>query len=100
MNPYVAQLKKYLSENPPNYEYEDIHSLLELVGSYYIMCNPIDNDAIRNMFRSLEPIMKSLSRKRENKLFHTMLDICEEYERISFLEGVRVGAQLVMELSE
>lgn len=98
MNQYVTHFKHYLETNPPNYEYEDIHSLLELFGSYYAMCNPVDTDEIKRHFESLEPILKSLSRKRERKLFHTMLDICQKYENAAFQEGVRVGAQLILEL--
>lgn len=100
MHPYVTEFKNFFNENQPDYPYEDIHTLLELFGSYYIMCNPIESDEIKNQFYTLEPIIKSLSRRREHRLIHTIRDICEVYKRISFQEGIRVGAQLIMELYE
>lgn len=98
MDAFVLKMKEYINNYPPNYEYDDINSLLESFGSYYLMCNPVENENIKDRFLSLEPIMKSLSRKRETKLFHTMLDICDEYEKQAFQEGIRVGAQLICEL--
>lgn len=100
MNQIVMQIKEYISDNPPNYEDKDPQSLMELFASYYMMCNPIENAVIREKFRSLEPIMKSLSRKKENKLFHVVSELCAEYETSAFQEGFRVGAQIIMELFE
>lgn len=100
MNPYVEQFKQFLKEDPPDYGYEEIHSLLELFGTYYLRCNPIEEENIRAQFCSLEPIVKSLSEKRKRRLFHIISDICTEYERLAFQEGVRAGAQLILELSE
>ena len=34
MNEYVAALRKYVAENPPNYG-SDAHSILEMLYSYY-----------------------------------------------------------------
>ena len=88
----------YIAEHPLDLQNEDTQKLTEYFGNYYRMCHQTNQEEIRAKFRGLEPIMKSLSRRRENRLFHTMLDVCESCEKAAFFEGLRVGAQLIMEL--
>ena len=46
MNEYVAALRKYVAENPPNYG-SDAHSFLEMLFIYYHECNNTDTDAVK-----------------------------------------------------
>ena len=100
MSTSTEKFREYIERNPVNYEAEDMHSLVEYFGRFYRMRKPINPENIRDRFQELDPIMKSLSRKRERRLFDTVLELCEEYERAAFMEGLRVGAQLMLELSE
>ena len=94
----AGDLVKYIIENP--LDNEDMNSLVEYFGRFYRMRKTIKPENIQARFQELEPIMKSLSRKRERRILHTVLELCEEYESAAFMEGIRVGAQLILELSE
>lgn len=98
MNTYISKFRQYVAENSPDNEIERIGALLELLGVHYRARNPIDIEELRDRFCSLEPILKSLSKKRERRLLRIMVDACDEYQCAAFQEGIRVGAQLVMEL--
>ena len=100
MKTQAKRFAAYMEKHPLDLEDEDTQKLIEYFGNYYRMCHQTDREEVREKFRGIEPIMKSLSRRRENRLFHTMLDICESSEKAAFFEGLRVGAQLIMELDK
>lgn len=93
-------LKDYLSAHQPNYGHENIHSMLEMLWDSYTMHNPIDNEKIRGQIEALRPIMDILSWEQKNDLFDVVSDLCGEYERTAFLEGLRAGVRLAVELME
>lgn len=99
MNPYIHNLKAYLSEHRPNYGAPEISSLLEFVWQTYTAENPIDSDQIRALFDSLGPIHDTLSLEDSDLLFQTVCSLCIEHERVAFLEGLRTGARLTTELA-
>lgn len=96
----MDRLKGYLSGNQPNYGQENIHSILEMLWDSYTMYNPIDNEKIRDQIEALRPVMDVLSWEQENELFDVVSDLCGEYERTAFIEGVRTGVRLAVELME
>lgn len=91
-------LRKYLMLNQPNYGHEDVHSLLEMVRDSYTMYNPVESESIKAHFRALGQIMDELSYEQVEMLFSVVSDLCEQYERTAFLAGLRVGAQMMVEL--
>ena len=52
MNEYVAALRKYVTENPPNYG-SDAHSILDMLYCYYHECNNTDTEALKTAFEDL-----------------------------------------------
>ena len=100
MNPYRNILKQYLAEHPLDYRNDDIHSLLEFMAHTYLIRHPIESTFFKNAQAELLPILNSLSRKRTHRVFRIINDLCIEHERSAFIEGIRVGAMLVLELNE
>lgn len=100
MNNYRDQLKEYLSSHTPDYGYPDLHSLLEMLWSYYSQCNPIDSEGIRTQLLTLQPVMDALPNELSNQLFDVVFRLYEEIERTAFLEGIHVGVRLVAELTD
>lgn len=100
MNSSAVELKKYMEESLRNYDKENERSLWEFFGSYYRMYNPILTDELRERFQPAELILNSLSRKRERRLFYITREVCEGYACAAFIDGIRTGAQLIMELLE
>ncbi len=100
MNPYVEKLKTHLMEQTQNYGYSNASSLLEMLYCFYTSENPIDSESIRARFESMDDILSALSLKENNEIFGLTCDLCMEYERRAFLEGLHVGVRLITELSE
>lgn len=100
MNPYIQSLKARLASSSPDYGDGDISTLLEFLWQAYTDRNPISNDRIRALFLKLEPIFAGLPPQDCDALFDTVSSLCAAHERAAFLEGIRVGARLAMELGE
>lgn len=100
MNRYIENLKSFLAEQAPNYSYDDINSLLEMLYYYYTISNPVDNAVIRCQFKELNDVLCHLSLKEIDAVFALTGDLCVAYERQAFLDGIHVGARLFSELNE
>ncbi len=95
MNPYIAQVNTYL-ENRPISQKEPV---LELLGQFYTIDNPVDNAAIRCRFEKLDQILKPLTLTQNNQVFNLVCDLCTEHTKKAFLEGVQAGFCLSRELT-
>ena len=100
MNPYIEYAKVYFANHPPNCAQENAYSLLEALCRLYTLYNPISSDRIIQKLELLEPDLRSLSQKRVRHIRHIMEDMCTEHEQDAFLAGIRVGIQLLAELTE
>ena len=100
MNEYVAALRKYVEENPPNYGDGDAHSILEMLYSYYHECNNIDTDAVKAAFEDLYQQMHGMPLREMDRIVDAVCTLCREHEKAGFTEGVKVGIRLEQELSD
>ena len=98
MNEYVAALRKYVAENPPNYG-SDAHSILEMLFTYYHECNNTDTDAVKAAFEDLYLRMHGMSLREMDRIVDAVCTLCREHEKSGFVEGVKVGLRLKHELS-
>lgn len=100
MDDYWNILKTYLAEKKPDYGSTDIHSLIEMLYENYTSHNPIDNQAIRDKFEEMDNILEKLSWDDNNNVFSLASTLCLEHEQVAFMEGFRLGARLVVEITE
>ena len=77
-----------------------VGSFREMLGLYYWAYHPIDEENLQERLRLREAIWKGMSGRKQRVLTHTVLELCREYGRTSFLEGVKVGAQMMKEVLE
>lgn len=96
MQKYTQVLLDYYKQNPPNYG--DADSILELLYWVYAECNPIDDQKIRDGFVHLRNQFPHLSLQEIDPILTTTSDLCLEYERLAFQEGLRLGVMLMQEL--
>ena len=74
-------------------------TLLEILWRYH-KCRDTENDAvIKEKFDMLQQYLKQLSQKRKRVVVARIGDLCAECERAAFIEGVRVGSRLILELT-
>lgn len=98
MNQYALSFKQFLAEHECDSERFDFYSLNELFGVYYRAHNPLDIDRLKSECPDLDSIVQSLSQRKGRKLQRLILKICDERGQAAFLDGLRMGAKLLMEL--
>ena len=75
-------------------------SVLNLLYDSYRERHPMDTEEIGRQFASLADILSKLSLKEHDQVWDLTCGLCTEHERAGFLEGVRMGAFLTVELME
>ena len=98
MNEYVAALRKYVAENPPNYG-SDAHSILEMLFTYYHECNNTDTDDVKAAFEDLYQRMHGMPLREMDRIVDAVCTLCREHEKAGFGEGVKVGLLLAREIN-
>ena len=96
MNEYVAVLRKYVAENPPNYG-SDAHSILDMLYYRYSECNRLDNSEIKAAFNNLYQQMHGMSLREMDRIIDVVCT-CREHEKAGFTEGIKVGFQINLEI--
>lgn len=74
-------------------------ALLEMIWRYYEWRDAENDAVIKEKFDMIQPYLKQLSPKRKRVIIARIGDLCAEYERAAFIEGVRVGCRLMLELT-
>lgn len=66
----------------------------------YIETNPVENKRVRENYSRLYEMLTVLSGSEEtaDNLMNHVSAACSEYECVAYMEGMRVGARLTMEL--
>ncbi len=98
MNHYLKALQDYCKRNPLNHG--DSESVMEFLYWHYSESNPIDNQKIRDGFAQIRQQYPYLSMQEFDPIFTMVSDLCLEHERLAFLEGLRLGVAMMMELAE
>ena len=99
MNEYVAALRKYVAENPPNYG-SDAYSILEMLYSYYHECNNTDTDSVKDAFEDLYQRMHGMSLREMDRIIDAVCTLCREHGKAGFVEGVKIGIMINKELKK
>ena len=98
MEKYIIALQNYCKQNPPNAE--EAQSVMDFLYCTYAEYNPIDLQNIEERFAELRNHFKELDLQRFDPIFVTVSELCAEHERLSFMEGIRLGVTLMLELTE
>ena len=102
----MKKWRSYLAEHPVDY-HGDVDSMLELLYHFFTEYEPVENEELRRQFTELEhqcmeslAIMGDSCRETVESLMASVSSVCAECERVAFMEGVKVGARLILELTE
>lgn len=91
MNPYLEKLKS---------EFHDDLPVTEVLYGCYRELHPTDSEVINRSFSQLNDVLSKLTLQECDRVWDLTCALCSEHEREGFLEGIRVGAGVVMELVE
>ena len=98
MEKYFEKLRTYIAENAPYFG--DGESVLTLLYEAYAESNRMDDGTIKEDFDELYRQMNGMELREMDKIIYPVCTLCRDHQRSGFVEGVKVGIQLQMELAE
>ena len=98
MEKLIAQLRQYVTDNPPNYGDGDCHSILDMLYYRYSECNRLDNADIQTAFADLYQQMHGMPLREIDRIIDVVCTLCREHEKAGFTEGIKTGILLYNEV--
>lgn len=95
----VESIKAYLAEHPVNYQGQ-VDNLFELLYYAYTEYNSVETHEFKAMIDPLSDKLKNLASNDDeaDEYMGIVFSMCSAYERQSYVEGIKVGMRLMMEL--
>ena len=98
MEKYIQQLRQHIAANPIQFDDDCDSPALDSLYWHYSECHNMSNAKTKAASRALNEHLGNLSFRENDDVFSLVGALCAEHERIAFLAGLRLGAQLMMEL--
>ena len=76
----------------------DTASVLDFLYTAYADVQGQDPQEIKQLFVSLDDHLQVLSLEENSEIFTLICNVCSAYEKRAFLDGIQVGASLILEL--
>ena len=92
----VENIVTYLKDNPPNYQGQ-ANCMLELLYFTFAEYNSVETPEFKEQ---TDPLKEKLRALVDTDYMDIVFSLCAAYERQGYLEGIKVGARLMMELME
>lgn len=95
------KVREYLEAHPASY-YGNVESLLELIYMTYTECNSVETPVFKTVVNPLDEKLRSLADTDEeaDSYMNIVFELCAAYERQSYIEGMKTGMRLMLELAE
>ena len=90
---------QYLKEHPANY-LGQVDTLLELLYQAFTEYNSVETPEFKKVIHPLWEKLRSLvdTEQDADDYMDIVFSLCAAYERQGYIEGIKVGARLMMEL--
>ena len=97
----VQNIVTYLKDNPPNYQGQ-ANGMLELLYFTFAEYNSVETPEFKEQTDPLKEKLRALvdTEQEANDYMDIVFSLCAAYERQGYLEGIKVGARVMMELME
>ena len=100
MDQYIKKLREHITANPIRFDDDCDCPALDSLYWHYSECHNMSNDETKAISKELNDYLGDLSFEKNDRVFMLVGSLCAEHERIAFLAGLKLGAQLMMELTE
>lgn len=100
MKEYLIQLRQYVAATPIQFDDDCDLPALDSLYWHYSECHNMSNAKTKAASRALDEHLGELSFRENDHVFSLVGALCTEHERIAFLAGLQLGAQLMLELTE
>ena len=98
MQKYIDQLNDFLVSLQTGERVFDTISPLEMLFEFYIHESPPEAESLRGCRRALSAQTAHLSFTEQDGISCAVNALCAEQEKQALMEGIRLGARLVLEL--
>ena len=98
MNEFMTTLQAKLDDLQPKYP-NNSESILEVLFDAYNESSGFDNAAIKADFEELYRLMNGKPLKEIDAIIYSVCTLCRSHEKAGFVEGIKVGMRLAIELS-
>lgn len=98
MKTVLETLKAHIEQHPPSYG--DADSVLAMLYECHNENNPYDNEQIRADFEVLYQRMNGMPLQEVDRVIYPVCTLCRDHERAGFVEGVKIGVRLTIELND
>lgn len=97
----IASVKEYLTQHPADYE-EQVDSLLELIYMAYTEYNSVETPELKAGISEAEKELRSLvdTEAERERYMNAVYHMCAIFEKTAYIEGMKTGARLVMEMEK
>lgn len=97
----VENIVTYLKDNPPNYQGQ-ANCMLELLYFTFAEYNSVETPEFKEQTDPLKEKLRALvdTEQEADDYMDIVFSLCAAYVRQGYLEGIKVGARLMMELME
>ena len=98
MDKIAQRLKAYIEAHPFDPGDSDCKTILDQLYQAYTESHESDPPEIGEGFKELEEFLCSLPLDDKNAVFNLCCRLCIAYEHKAFIDGLRYGAQLIVEV--
>ena len=98
MKRYFEKLRDCIAESP--LDFGDADFALALLYDVYAEIHNLDDAQTKADFHDLYKAMNGLPLQEMDQIIYPLCRLCRDHQRTGFVEGVKVGVRLGMELAE
>ena len=97
----MDKVKEYLWEHPANYNGQ-VDTLLELLYYAFAEYNTVETPEFKEQTDPLKEKLRALAdtEREADEYMDIVFTLCAAYERQGYIEGIKVGMRLVIEMVE
>ena len=95
---YLSHLKACITSNPPDLGDED--SILGILYEAHSESNAMYDNEIKAAFHALYEAMNGLPLSEMDQVIYPVCTLCRSHQKSGFIEGIRIGILLCIELTK
>ncbi len=100
MQSYIQDFRAYVQAHKLIFDQDCPQPCLDSLWWHYGEYHNLDNEVTREGFRAIRVHLDKLPVHDSDSLFTEISTLCAEYERLAFIAGLHLGAQLMQELKD
>ena len=98
MDKITKRLKDYIDTHPFDSGDSDCETVLDQIYQAYAESHESDPSEISDGFKALEEFLCNLPLDDNNAVFNLCCRLCSAYEQKAFVDGIKYGMYLMVEL--